>query len=84
MCRVCRVQLILSPLENAIELIENRVAALRAQLTQNPPRLNALQSVIQGSVVTSTPPSPSMRVVCVVRRCVSWPMESDEQLGLQW
>lgn len=44
----------MSPLENAIELIEGRVAALRAQLTQNPPRLNALQSVIQGSVVTST------------------------------
>lgn len=48
-------QVILTPLENAVELIENRVAALREQLETNPPRLNALHSVIQGSVVTSTP-----------------------------
>ncbi|KAL6049946.1 RasGEF domain-containing protein [Balamuthia mandrillaris] len=44
---------ILTPLENAIELLEGRVQALRSQLSMNPPRLNALQSVIQGSVVTS-------------------------------
>jgi hypothetical protein len=51
-------EIILSPLENAVELLEGRVAALRAQLTQNPPRLNALQSVIQGSVVTMVNEGP--------------------------
>ncbi|ELR23198.1 DOCK family protein [Acanthamoeba castellanii str. Neff] len=49
---------ILTPLENAVELIENRVAALREQLETNPPRLNALHSVIQGSVVTMVNEGP--------------------------
>jgi hypothetical protein len=49
---------ILTPLENAIELIEGRVAALREQMQANPTRLNALQSVIQGSVVTMVNEGP--------------------------
>eukprot|EP01104_Vermistella_antarctica_P003930 TRINITY_DN1431_c0_g1_i1.p1 TRINITY_DN1431_c0_g1~~TRINITY_DN1431_c0_g1_i1.p1 ORF type:complete len:2060 (+),score=630.15 TRINITY_DN1431_c0_g1_i1:204-6383(+) len=44
-------EIILSPLENAIELIEDRVARLRLELEANPPRMNSLQQVIQGSVV---------------------------------
>eukprot|EP01087_Luapelamoeba_hula_P004157 TRINITY_DN14106_c0_g1_i1.p1 TRINITY_DN14106_c0_g1~~TRINITY_DN14106_c0_g1_i1.p1 ORF type:complete len:254 (-),score=49.85 TRINITY_DN14106_c0_g1_i1:78-731(-) len=51
-------EVIISPLENAIELIEGRIAALKAQLNTNPPRLNALQSVIQGSVVTMVNEGP--------------------------
>jgi len=51
-------EVILSPLENAIELIDGRVAALKAQLNTNPPRLNALQSVIQGSVVAMVNEGP--------------------------
>jgi len=49
---------ILTPLENAVELIEGRVAALREQLDTNPPRMNALHSVIQGSVVTMVNEGP--------------------------
>jgi hypothetical protein len=44
-------ELIISPIENAIELIEDRVAKLRLELQTNPPRLNSLHQVIQGSVV---------------------------------
>jgi hypothetical protein len=46
-------QLILSPIENAIELIADRCAKLRTELETNPPRLNSLHQVIQGSVVPS-------------------------------
>jgi len=51
-------KVILSALENAIELVEGRVAVLRTQLDCNPPRINALQSAIQGSVVTMVNEGP--------------------------
>eukprot|EP01087_Luapelamoeba_hula_P015415 TRINITY_DN4603_c0_g1_i1.p1 TRINITY_DN4603_c0_g1~~TRINITY_DN4603_c0_g1_i1.p1 ORF type:complete len:2339 (+),score=482.98 TRINITY_DN4603_c0_g1_i1:7388-14404(+) len=51
-------EVILTPLENAIELIEGRVEAIVAQLKQSPPRLNSLQQVIQGSVVAMVNEGP--------------------------
>ena len=51
---VAKRDVIISPIENAIELIEDRVSKLRTELETNPPRINALHQVIQGSVVPST------------------------------
>jgi hypothetical protein len=42
--------IILSPIENAIEQLGSRTALIRAQLDCSPPRINPLQQIIQGSV----------------------------------
>ena len=47
------LQIVLSPIENAIELIEGRIEAIKAQFEYNPPRTNQLQQVLQGSIVPS-------------------------------
>lgn len=60
---VAKREVIISPIENAIELIEDRVAKLRTELETNPPRLNSLHQVIQGSVVPSAYP-PRVFSVC--------------------
>jgi len=44
-------EIILSPIEYAIELIEDRVANLKTELNSKPPRINVLQQILQGSVV---------------------------------
>ncbi|KYR00713.1 DOCK family protein [Tieghemostelium lacteum] len=43
-------EIILSPIENAIELIKGRCIKLKEQLDTNPPKINPLQQIIQGSV----------------------------------
>ncbi|KAF2072984.1 hypothetical protein CYY_005696 [Polysphondylium violaceum] len=48
---VSKREIILSPIENAIELIKNRCIKLKEQLDTNPPRINPLHQIIQGSVV---------------------------------
>ena len=49
--RVCeKVEIVLEPLENAIELVTERCAAMVEQLESTPVRLNPLQQVLQGSV----------------------------------
>eukprot|EP01089_Gocevia_fonbrunei_P018800 TRINITY_DN6461_c0_g1_i1.p1 TRINITY_DN6461_c0_g1~~TRINITY_DN6461_c0_g1_i1.p1 ORF type:complete len:156 (-),score=33.21 TRINITY_DN6461_c0_g1_i1:461-868(-) len=55
---VDKKEMILSPLENAIELLDTRIGNLRTQLQANPPNMNALQSLIQGSVVTMVNEGP--------------------------
>ena len=47
---VAKREVVLAPIENAIELIAERSERIRAQLQNNPPRLNPLQQVLQGSV----------------------------------
>jgi len=47
---VSRSETILEPLENATELITERCAKILAQLESNPPRVNPLQQVLQGSI----------------------------------
>jgi hypothetical protein len=49
---------ILSPIENAIELIVRQTAKVTEELLATPPRLNSLQQVIQGSVVPMVNPGP--------------------------
>ncbi|EGG18916.1 DOCK family protein [Cavenderia fasciculata] len=44
-------EIILSPIENAIELIKGRILKLMEQVQTPTPRINLLQQVIQGSVV---------------------------------
>jgi len=48
---ISKKEIVLSPIENAIELVQNRSAKIREQLECNPPRLNPLQQIIQGSVL---------------------------------
>ena len=43
-------EVVLEPIENAIELIVERCDRIKEQLQNNPPRLNPLQQVLQGSV----------------------------------
>ncbi|EGC37649.1 hypothetical protein DICPUDRAFT_149722 [Dictyostelium purpureum] len=47
---VSKREIILSPIENAIELIRNRCIKLKEQLDTNPPRINLLHQILQGSV----------------------------------
>jgi hypothetical protein len=47
-------EIVLSPIENAVELIAERIQKLRVELNSRPARLNSLQQVLQGSVVPST------------------------------
>jgi len=44
-------ELILSPIESAIENVMDRVKAIRTELTAAVPRVNTLQQILQGSVV---------------------------------
>ncbi|KAH3766773.1 DOCK family protein [Pelomyxa schiedti] len=44
-------EIIIEPIENAFELISERIDKIREQLEYNPPKLNPLQQVLQGSVV---------------------------------
>eukprot|EP01103_Thecamoeba_quadrilineata_P019234 TRINITY_DN769_c0_g2_i1.p1 TRINITY_DN769_c0_g2~~TRINITY_DN769_c0_g2_i1.p1 ORF type:complete len:1872 (+),score=378.58 TRINITY_DN769_c0_g2_i1:39-5654(+) len=44
-------EVILTPLENAIELLEERILRLRQELNAAEPRVNVLQQLLQGSVV---------------------------------
>jgi len=53
--------IILSPIENAIDLIKGRSAAMRRELNINPPRMNCLQQLLQGSVVPMVNEGP-MRI----------------------
>jgi len=48
---ISKTEIILMPLENAIELLQGRTNQIREQLECNPPRLKPLQQVIQGSVL---------------------------------
>jgi len=50
---VDKQQIILSPIENAIELITERIQKLKVELNSRPSRINSLQQVLQGSVVPS-------------------------------
>jgi CRP-like cAMP-binding protein len=45
------IEKLLSPMENAIEMMTDRVQMLAHELSFDPPRLNSLQQVVQGSVV---------------------------------
>jgi len=47
---VSRREVILEPIEHAIETIVERCDKIKEQLQNNPPRLNPLQQVLQGSV----------------------------------
>lgn len=47
-------QIILSPIENAIELIVTQTAKVKGELDMTPVRINPLQQTIQGSVVPSS------------------------------
>jgi len=49
---------ILSPIENAIELIVRQTAKVTEELLATPPRIKSLQQVIQGSVVPMVNPGP--------------------------
>lgn len=40
-------QIILEPIENAIEIVEGRVVALRTELDTTPPNTKTLQQVLQ-------------------------------------
>ena len=48
-----RVQILLSPIEHAIELIDERILKFNTELNAASPRLNSLQQLLQGSVVPS-------------------------------
>jgi hypothetical protein len=41
------VQIILEPIETAIELVEGRIVALRSELDTTPPNTKTLQQVLQ-------------------------------------
>jgi len=47
---VNNVEILLQPIENAIELVQTRCDQLVIQIENNPPRINPLQQIIQGSV----------------------------------
>jgi len=49
---------VLSPIENAIELITQQTAKVQLQLEAVPTRLNPLQQTLQGSVVPMVNPGP--------------------------
>jgi len=49
---------LLSPIENAIELITQQIAKVHYQLEAVPTRLNLLQQTLQGSVVPMVNPGP--------------------------
>lgn len=51
-------EIVLSPIENAIELIKQQSVKLRGELESYPTRLKSLQQVIQGSVVPMVNPGP--------------------------
>jgi len=51
-------QTILSPIENAIELITTQTAKVQSQLEAVPTRVNPLQQTLQGSVVPMVNPGP--------------------------
>jgi len=55
---VSRREVILEPIEHAIETIVERCDKLKEQLTNNPPRLNPLQQVLQGSVAVMVNEGP--------------------------
>lgn len=48
---IAKHEIVLEPIENAIELILERSDKIREQLESNPPKINPLQQVLQGSVV---------------------------------
>uniref|UniRef100_A0A6B2KZ43 DOCKER domain-containing protein n=1 Tax=Arcella intermedia TaxID=1963864 RepID=A0A6B2KZ43_9EUKA len=54
-------EIILSPIENAIELITSQTAKVLSQLEAVPTRVNLLQQTLQGSVVPMVNPGP-MRI----------------------
>eukprot|EP01130_Rhizamoeba_saxonica_P013944 TRINITY_DN6008_c0_g4_i1.p1 TRINITY_DN6008_c0_g4~~TRINITY_DN6008_c0_g4_i1.p1 ORF type:complete len:702 (+),score=134.73 TRINITY_DN6008_c0_g4_i1:207-2108(+) len=49
---------ILSPIENAIEVITRQTSKIRAEVSHVPTRINQLQQAIQGSVVPMVNPGP--------------------------
>eukprot|EP01125_Pyxidicula_operculata_P000299 TRINITY_DN1035_c0_g1_i3.p1 TRINITY_DN1035_c0_g1~~TRINITY_DN1035_c0_g1_i3.p1 ORF type:complete len:1398 (-),score=386.54 TRINITY_DN1035_c0_g1_i3:198-4391(-) len=51
-------EIILSPIQNAIELITTQTAKVQSQLEAVPPRVNPLQQTLQGSVVPMVNPGP--------------------------
>jgi hypothetical protein len=51
-------EIVLTPIENAIELIKQQSVKLRGELDSYPTRLKSLQQVIQGSVVPMVNPGP--------------------------
>jgi len=51
-------EIILSPIENAIELITTQIAKVQSQLEAVPTRVNLLQQTLQGSVVPMVNPGP--------------------------
>lgn len=52
-------QIVLQPIENAIEIIESRKNALRCELELNPPNLKTLQINLQGAVLAQVNAGPS-------------------------
>lgn len=55
---VSKREILLSPIENAIELLKGQVGKLRQELESFPTRVKSLQQVIQGSVVPMVNPGP--------------------------
>jgi len=49
---------VLNALENAIEMMSERIVKMRRELAYSPPRLNALQQILQGSVVVQVNAGP--------------------------
>jgi hypothetical protein len=55
---ISKREILLSPIENAIELLKGQVGKLRQELESFPTRVKSLQQVIQGSVVPMVNPGP--------------------------
>jgi len=79
-----RKVIILSPIENAIELITQQTTKVQQQLEAVPPRVNLLQQTLQGSVVPMVNPGPIR--VCEtflspqVVKDRTWPPEHTQRL----
>jgi len=55
---VSKKRIILSPIQNALEIIESRNTALLTELNCNPPNIKTLQNVLQGSVLARVNQGP--------------------------
>jgi len=51
-------EIVLEPIETAIELVEGRIVALRSELDTTPPNTKTLQQVLQGSVLVTVNAGP--------------------------
>jgi len=55
---VDKKEVVLEPIETAIELVEGRIVALRTELDTTPPNTKTLQQVLQGSVLVTVNAGP--------------------------